>query len=163
MNWIDFVIIGVVGLSALISLVRGFVKEALSLIIWAAAIFISNQYYERLAVYFTKIDNDLFRHGAAAIALLVATLIVGSLVNYIIAQLVQKTGLTGTDRILGVVFGALRGVLIVAATLFFVDAFTTIPNTDWWQDSTLIPEFSRIIAPFYEHLKETSSFISGIT
>lgn len=161
MNWIDFVILGVIGFSALISLVRGFVKEALSLIIWASAIFISNHYYERLAVYFTKIDEGLFRKGAAVVALLVATLVVGAVLNYVIAQLVQKTGLTGTDRVLGVVFGALRGVLIVAGALFFIDAFTTIPGSDWWQDSLLIPEFSRIIAPFFEHIRETSSFLSG--
>ncbi|WP_375750753.1 CvpA family protein [Vibrio sp. HN007] len=161
MNWIDFVILGVIGLSALISLIRGFVKEALSLVIWASAIFISNQYYEKLAVYFTKIDDDLFRKGAAVLVLMISTLIVGAVLNYVIAQLVQKTGLSGTDRILGIVFGALRGVLIVAAALFFVDVFTAIPSSDWWRESTLIPEFSRIIEPFFEHLKETSSFLTN--
>ncbi|MDG3088692.1 CvpA family protein [Vibrio hannami] len=161
MNWIDFVILGVIGLSALISLIRGFVKEALSLVIWASAIFISNQYYEKLAVYFTKIEDDLFRKGAAVLVLIISTLIVGALLNYVISQLVQKTGLSGTDRILGIVFGALRGVLIVAAALFFVDVFTTIPGADWWRESVLIPEFSRIIEPFFEHLKETSSFLTN--
>jgi membrane protein required for colicin V production len=161
MNWIDFVILGVIGLSALISLVRGFVKEALSLVIWFGAFFIASQYYEKLAVYFTRIDDDMFRKGAAIAALFVATLIVGALVNYVIGQLVQKTGLSGTDRVLGVVFGTLRGVLVVAATLFFMDAFTTFGNALWWKDSLLIPEFSRIISPFFEHLKATSSFLTG--
>ncbi|GLQ75288.1 CvpA family protein [Vibrio penaeicida] len=161
MNWIDFVILGVIGLSAVISLIRGFVKEALSLVIWFGAFFIASHYYAKLAVYFTNIQDDMFRNGAAIAALFIATLVVGSLVNYVIGQLVQKTGLSGTDRILGIVFGGLRGILIVSAVLFFIDAFTALPNSEWWINSQLIPEFSRIIAPFFEHLKETSSFLSG--
>jgi membrane protein required for colicin V production len=161
MNWIDFVIIGVIALSALISLIRGFVKEALSLVIWFGAFFIASNYYERLAVYFTNFQDDMVRKGAAIALLFVTTLIVGAIVNYVVAQLVEKTGLSGTDRVLGVVFGTLRGLLIVTALLFFMDAFTTFSTSEWWRDSQLIPEFSRIISPFFEHLKATSSFLSG--
>ncbi len=161
MNWLDVIILSVIGLSALISLVRGFAKEALSLIIWIGAFFIASQYYTKLAVYFTNIEDELFRNGAAIAALFVATLVVGAIVNYVISQLVQKTGLSGTDRILGVVFGALRGVLIVAAVLFFMDTFTTLPNSEWWKSSQLVPEFSRVIAPLFEHIQATSSFLSG--
>ncbi|AIW13485.1 CvpA family protein [Vibrio tubiashii] len=161
MNPLDIVILGVIGLSALISLVRGFAKEALSLVIWFGAFFIASQYYAKLAVYFTNIQDDMFRNGAAIAALFIATLIVGALVNYVIAQLVQKTGLSGTDRVLGVVFGGLRGVLIVSAGLFFMDAFTSFPDSQWWKGSQLVPEFSRVIAPFFEHLQATSSFLSG--
>ncbi len=161
MNWLDIVILSVIGLSAVISLVRGFAKEALSLVIWFGAFFIASQYYAKLAVYFSNIQDDMVRNGAAIAALFVATLIVGAIVNYVIAQLVQKTGLSGTDRVLGIVFGALRGVLIVSAALFFMDAFTSFPDTEWWKGSQLVPEFSRIIAPFFEHLQATSSFLSG--
>ncbi len=161
MNWLDIIILSVIGLSALISLVRGFAKEALSLIIWIGAFFIASQYYTKLAVYFTNIEDELFRNGAAIAALFVATLVVGAIVNYVISQLVQKTGLSGTDRILGVVFGALRGVLIVAAVLFFMDTFTALPNSEWWKSSQLVPEFSRVIAPLFEHIQATSSFLSG--
>ncbi|MEF1254076.1 MULTISPECIES: CvpA family protein [unclassified Vibrio] len=161
MNPLDIVILGVVGLSALISLVRGFAKEALSLVIWFGAFFIASQYYAKLAVYFTNIQDEMIRNGAAIAALFIATLVVGAIVNYVIAQLVQKTGLSGTDRVLGVVFGGLRGVLIVSAALFFMDAFTSFPDSEWWKGSQLVPEFSRVIAPFFEHLQATSSFLSG--
>ncbi len=163
MNWIDFVILGVIGLSALISVVRGFVKEVVSLVIWCGAFFISSHYYERLAVYLTRIEDELFRKGLAIALLFVATLVAGALINYIIAQLVQKTGLSGTDRVLGIVFGMLRGVIIVSVVLFFMDAFTTLNSSEWWQQSVLIHEFSRVIAPFFEHLKETSSFLTDGT
>ncbi|WP_072668606.1 MULTISPECIES: CvpA family protein [Vibrio] len=161
MNWLDIVILSVIGLSALISLVRGFAKEALSLVIWFAAFYIASEYYAKLAVYFSNIKDEMFRNGSAIAVLFIATLIVGAIVNYVISQLVDKTGLSGTDRILGVVFGALRGILIVAAALFFMDAFTASPNAEWWKGSQLVPEFSRLIAPFFEHLQATSSFLSG--
>ncbi|ERB62465.1 bacteriocin production protein [Vibrio coralliilyticus OCN008] len=161
MNSLDIVILSVIGLSAVISLIRGFAKEALSLVIWFGAFFIASQYYAKLAVYFSNVQDDMFRNGAAIAALFVSTLIVGAIVNYVIAQLVQKTGLSGTDRVLGVVFGGLRGVLIVSAALFFMDAFTSFPDSEWWRSSQLVPEFSRIIAPFFEHLQATSSFLSG--
>ncbi|NLS13286.1 bacteriocin production protein [Vibrio sp. SM6] len=161
MNVLDIVILSVIGLSALISLIRGFVKEALSLVIWFGAFFVSSNYYTQLAAYFTNIEDELFRNGAAIAALFIATLIVGAVVNYTIGQLVQKTGLSGTDRVLGVVFGSLRGVLIVSAMLFFMDAFTASPESEWWKSSQLVPEFSRIIAPFFDHLQATSSFLSG--
>lgn len=161
MNWLDFVILGVIGLSALISLVRGFAKEAMSLLIWFGAFFIASQYYAKLAVYFSNIEDDMFRNGAAIAALFVATLIVGALINYVLGQLVQKTGLSGTDRVLGIVFGALRGVLIVSAVLFFVDTFTTLNNSEWWESSELVPHFKLVIEPFFEHIEATSSFLSG--
>ncbi|MCK6262659.1 CvpA family protein [Vibrio sp. ZSDE26] len=161
MNWLDIVILGVIGLSALISLIRGFAKEALSLVIWCGAFFIASQYYAKLAVYFTNIEDDMFRNGTAIAALFVATLIVGAIVNYVIAQLVEKTGLSGTDRVLGIVFGGLRGVLIVSAALFFMDLFTAFPESEWFGNSQLAPEFKRIIEPFFEHLQATSTFLSG--
>ena len=113
-------------------------------------------------MYFTNIKDEMFRNGAAIAALFIATLIIGALINYVISQLVEKTGLSGTDRVLGVVFGGVRGVLIVSAALFFMDTFTSFPDSQWWKGSQLVPEFSRVIAPFFEHLQSTSSFLSGV-
>jgi membrane protein required for colicin V production len=160
MNWLDYTILGIIGLSALISLVRGFTKEALSLVTWIGAFFIASQYYERLALYFTNIQDDLFRKGAAIAALFVTTLMIGAIVNYVIGQLVQKTGLSGTDRLLGVVFGGLRGIMLVAALLFFLDAFTAFSSSEWWKGSQLVPQFRWIVAFFFEHLQASSSFLS---
>lgn len=159
--WVDYCIIGIVVISALISLGRGFIKESMSLVIWLLAYIVSSRFYQDLSAYFTKIDDTTYRNGAAICALFIGTLILGAIANYIISTLVAKTGLSGTDRILGLCFGAVRGTLIVAALLFVLDTFTPMSTTIWWHDSVLIPEFKIIIQWFYETMAQHSSFLDN--
>ena len=140
-TWIDWLIAGVVIISALISLKRGFFKEILSLLTWLAAIFVAWSFGGALSERFIDyIATPSVRVMAACALLFVATLMVGALINRIIAELVQVTGLSGTDRILGMVFGGLRGCLLVT---ILVGLLTLAPleQDQAWKQSVLLPHF----------------------
>ena len=117
MIWIDYAILAIIALSGVMSFMRGFAREAFSLLTWLTAFFIASQFYEQLSVHLTAFADPVVRDICAVVALFVATLMLGGLINYIIGQMVNKTGLSGTDRLLGLCFGSLRGVLIVCAFL----------------------------------------------
>lgn len=158
---IDFVIIGLVAFSALVSLWRGFVREVMSLAGWVAAFFVASSFYPYLANHLTQIGSEYLRNGVAAGILFVATLIVVSVVNALLGSLVDKTGLSGTDRVLGAGFGILRGILVVAALLFFLDTFTQASQSEWWKEAKLIPHFDFIVKWFFEQLQANSSFLKS--
>lgn len=144
MAWFDIAILAIIALSALISLLRGFVKESISLVTWLAAGFIALSYHLVLAEFFKPyIESPTISQAVAFSILFLTTLIVGAIINYMISQLVSKTGLTGTDRTLGVVFGAARGILIVAMIVLFA-GLTPMPAESWWQESTLVEHFMKV-------------------
>jgi len=141
---LDIAIIGVVALSAVISLVRGFVREAFSLAVWVLAFWVSWSFFRDLEVPLRAwIDSPTARLGIAFAVLMIATLTVGGLVNYLIIQLVERTGLSGTDRLIGMVFGTARGVLLVAV-LVLLAGLTPLPSETWWFESSLIGYFEEL-------------------
>jgi len=144
LNWADFAILGIIAVSALISLWRGFFKEALSLTSWVAAIWVALAFADEMARLLADwIDTPSVRQAVAMSVLFVAVLLLGGLINYLIGQLVKKTGLEGTDRVLGSVFGAVRGGLVVAV-LVLVGGMTVLPQDEWWQSSQLMPHFEQL-------------------
>lgn len=161
-NYIDWIIIGIIAFSAIVSLLRGFIREVISLVTWVVAFFVAANFYPYLAEYLTQINTPDLRNAASMAILFIVTLIVGGIVNYILGQLVDKTGLSGTDRVLGACFGLLRGVLIVAAILFFVDTFTNAKNTELWKTSELIPHFGFIIDWFFQQIQANSSLLQSV-
>lgn len=144
LNWVDAVILGIVVISALMSLSRGFVKEALSLVTWVVAAIVAWMFGGSLAHHLTPyIDTPSIRVIAACAVLFVSTLIVGGLVNFILGQLIHATGLSGTDRLLGMVFGAARGLFLVVVLVGLL-SLAPVDQDSWWQQSTLIPHFLLI-------------------
>ena len=144
MAWVDLFIIVVIVLSALISLIRGFVKESISLFTWIIAGVLALRYYAPMAELFEPFISSLtLRQWVGGGCLFLVTLLVGAIVNFIVSQLVSKTGLSGTDRMLGTVFGLARGIMIVAVIVLLA-GLTALPQDPWWQDSQFMPHFERV-------------------
>ncbi len=141
MNWIDIVIVLLIILSAVISSVRGFAREALSLLGWALAFWVSLTFSGGLSLMFSgTIQDPILRLIAAFLILFIASLIVSTIVNYFVSQFVHRTGMTGADRSIGIVFGVLRGILIVAALVLFA-GLTPFPQTPSWEHSFFLYYF----------------------
>lgn len=144
MPWLDYVIIGIIVVSTVISLVRGFVREAFSLAIWILAFWLSWSFFRALGGVFQPwLDSPTARLGVAFAVLMIASLLVGGLINYLVIQLVEHSGMSGTDRLVGMVFGAARGVLLVAV-LVLLSGLTTLPQENWWRASRTAPYFEEL-------------------
>ena len=141
---IDWVILAVVVVSALISLKRGFVKEALSLASWFAAFLVARFFSANLATLLVgQIETNSLRWIVAFVILFAGTLVVCALLNYLLSEVVRMTGLSGTDRVFGMVFGLARGLLILVAIVFLAQ-FTPVAQDQWWQDSLFIPHLETV-------------------
>jgi len=144
MAWVDVVILAIILLSAIISIFRGFVREAFSLAAWLLATWVGWTFRDALAVHLEQYINvPSLRLLVAFAVLFLLTLLIGALLSYMLSQLVQKTGLSGTDRALGFVFGLGRGVVIVAVLVMGAH-YTAIPNDPWWQASEFIKHFEVV-------------------
>ena len=127
--------------SAVISSIRGFAREALSLLGWVLAFWVSMTFSGGLALMLGKtIQDPILRLIVAFLILFIASLIVSTVVNYFIIQFVQRTGMMGADRAIGIVFGVLRGVLIVTALVMFA-GLTPFPQTPSWENSFFLYYF----------------------
>ena len=143
-NWIDYTIIAIIALSVLMSGMRGFVREVISLVIWVAAIAVSFIFYRYIADLLVNfIHSDSVRLVVSFVGLFLVTLILGMLINYLISQLVANTGLSGTDRVLGVIFGIARGVLVVVLLMMLM-SLTPFSKEASWQESVLVPHFQPL-------------------
>ena len=144
MAWIDVVILALIALSAILSLFRGFVAEALALASWLVAFWVAMMFYEELGQWLSQWIAVPSAQKVTGFALLfVCVLLLGAVVNYLAGKLVAKTGLTGTDKMLGVIFGVARGAVIVAI-LVLLAGLTPVPQDPWWQESQFLGYFEQL-------------------
>lgn len=149
MNEADFAILAVVLISAAIGFFRGFIREILSLISWIIAFWAAFTFCESVSVYFEPyLDQPALRIAAAFATLFVIILLLLSILSYWLHKLMSASGIAGTDRILGGLFGIARAVVLVAIVLLLA----RLPNyhqEEWWQQSILIQQISPLVEFFH--------------
>ncbi|MDX1599387.1 MAG: CvpA family protein [Marinobacter sp.] len=142
--WIDWVIIALISVSTLISLKRGFVKEALSLVTWVGAFIIARTFHPQMqSLLESTVETPLVRLVAAFAILFFGTLIIGAIINNMIGHLVRATGLSATDRVLGMGFGLLRGLVVVIVGIAFT-RYTPLAQDTWWRTSIMIDRLAVV-------------------
>lgn len=142
MNWADLVILAALSLSVLMGLWRGFVGEVLALAIWGVAIWVAWTLGPRVAASLTAVSLPSARIVLGYVLCFVAVLIAGAIVGFLMRKLVAGSGLSGTDRLLGAVFGLARGLALVTLVVLLL-GFTPFPRDPWWHESRLLPSFQQ--------------------
>ena len=132
----DWILLGVVLASLLLGAWRGLVYEVLSLLNWIAAFALAQWLANDLAARLPMGNaSEPIRYAAGFVLVFVASLFVLGLVAALIKKLIESVGLRPVDRILGALFGALRGAVLMLAVAAVV-AMTPFKSAPWWQEST---------------------------
>lgn len=135
MTGFDYAVLAIVGFSVLLSVMRGLVKELLSLAGWVAAFFVARNYTDQIMPLLPEeIPTEQLKTLAAFLILFLATLLVCSLLKIALVQIVKSIGLGSVDRLLGGFFGLVRGMLIVTI-LVMLAGLTNLPKDVRWRDA----------------------------
>lgn len=135
MTVFDYAVLGVVGVSLLLSVLRGFLREFLALAGWVVAFLVAKLYALQLAPLLpAAIPSEPLRLLAAFLILFLATLLVSSLLGIALSEVFKKIGLGWLDRILGAVFGLARGIIIVGVAVLLC-GLTALPRDPFWRDA----------------------------
>lgn len=155
MNHADLAIALVIATSVVIGAVRGLVVEVLSIAIWVGAVALALTLGGGVGDLFTtSIELPSLRAAIGYGVVFFGALAVGAVVMWLLRKAVQTTGLSGTDRLLGLVFGVARGVILVTV-LVLLAGLTPMPRDPWWQESRMIPLFQGIAQAAAPHLPQT--------
>lgn len=147
MTFFDYLVLFVLGASVIISMVRGLVKEVLSLAGWVVAFVVANAYAAPLAALLPEVmpaslaaigEGGVLQLILAFIALFIGTRILMGLLSMVLGALLDAGGLSLFDRALGAVFGLGRGLVIVLAAVI-LSGMTALPQQDFWKDALLSP------------------------
>lgn len=158
-NWVDYGILSLMGFSVLISFWRGFVREALSLIIWVTALLFAIYFFVPLSeILFSSITIIVLRLILSFILILLSLLILGGILSYFIGRIIKFTGFSTTDRIIGILFGFARGTIVVVFAIMLT-APTPLSRDKLWQQSTLIPHFQPLAEPLAIWLGDVSTWV----
>ncbi|MCC6718744.1 MAG: CvpA family protein [Acetobacteraceae bacterium] len=130
MNWVDLAVIVLVGISAAVAFMRGFVRESLGIAAWAGAAYVSfiGIDYVRLPVRDLVGNPEMAEIVGYAVLFLVALLVL-TIVTSVIAQIIHALGLGALDRSLGILFGIARGAVLAVAA--YVAAGWLAPSERW--------------------------------
>ena len=146
LNILDIFIIAIITISGLVGIFRGLVREILSLVGWIVSAWLAWQFASELTFVFDSfIQSADVRKAAAFISIFLLSLVLFALLSYFISKIISKSPLQGMDRTLGMIFGLLRGAIIVAILAVLIQS-TQFAKENWWVGSMLKDYFLLLAA-----------------
>ena len=150
---IDIIITVAIAISIGVGLWRGFVKEAISIAALLVAIWAALYFGPAMGtVSDSWLSSEELQKWFGRILVFAVILSLGGLLGWGLSKIIRMSALSGMDRFLGALFGAARGILLVAVAMIGAE-FAGFTNDDWWADSKLIPhlevvaDWIKVIAP----------------
>jgi membrane protein required for colicin V production len=144
MTWLDYAVLGVLGISVAWGIWRGLVREVISLAGWVIAFLAANFFAGPLADTLPQsISRGEVRLAVAFVAVFLLTLTVTTLAGLLLSKAIKAIGLGGLDRTLGGIFGVARGLLIVVAFALLA-GLTSVPGSPIWKESASGPILARV-------------------
>jgi membrane protein required for colicin V production len=145
MTAFDYAVLGIVGMSVIISVWRGAVREVLALAAWIAAFVAAQAYAEMVATYLpTALTNQSLRLLGGFVLVFLLVLLLAALLAIAISKLIRSIGLGPVDRGLGAIFGLVRGILVVL-TLVLLCGLTGAPKYPVWREAMLSPPLEAVV------------------
>ncbi len=172
LNWIDYIIICIFFLSTLVGLMRGLMRELIAILTWGIALLGASLFASPLAEKITSILHvnealatatqsmavdptkyvSLIALSISFMSIFIGILIIGSVINYLISSAVELAGISIGNRLLGAIFGLLRGFLIIFVLIFFVE-LSPLSKEAAWTESQFVQAFQGIMTPLMQWVK----------
>ena len=160
---LDGILVGFTLVSAMLAMVRGFSREILSIVSWAAAAAAAYFLYPYVVPYVQPhIDNDKIQMAAAAGIVFVVALIIVTLITMRIADFIIDSRVGALDRALGFLYGAARGILVVAVGLLFFDWLVGAHPPAWITEAKSRPLLESIGAKIQSLLPENPEVLKKL-
>lgn len=160
MIWIDWLIVAIFSLSALLGLVRGFIKESLSLVTWVAAAVLTKLFGPDVAdLFIGHIQSSATRLVIGHIVLFIGIYAFGAIITYTLRTVFYAIQLAAFDRVLGVFFGTCRAFLIVTMISIAMNTFSNVAQHAAWNQSIFVPYFIAFSDQVFEYLNVSNPSI----
>ena len=141
MSAVDWLLLAIVVVSALFGLMRGFVGVLASLVAWVLAAWVAFHFGAQLGVLLAGAGEPSAGQVLAGYALsFLGVLVVVGLAGWVVRRIVHSIGLTGIDRLLGLLLGVVRGAFVACALVLLL-GLTSMPREPSWRDSAVVPVF----------------------
>lgn len=151
MTLFDYTVLVIIGLSILLSVMRGLVPELLALLAWVLAFWLSCTYADELSTYVpAAVPNQALRYLAAFVVIFFMTWVMSAILRITLNAFLKASGLKVMDRVLGAGFGLIRGYLFVMM-LVILAGLTTLPRQEMWRNamfSSLFEESVHQVRPW---------------